>query len=355
MTAMPKIDSLCKYSDNNFNLIRLLCAWGVLFAHSYVLILNKPPLTDPFQSYFGVGMGTFFVTVFFSISGFLIFRSLDRSQNLKKYGLSRCKRIIPALLVVVLLTVFVLGPTTTEMSLSQYFSSVDTWRYLLNINILNPHTQFNLPGVFLNNHHPHSVNGSLWTLPIETWMYVLTALMYIVNLLLKRHAPQYKTILWTIGFVSIAVYACFKAESYLNTQQFEKYSILFFACTFTISSLFYHFRRHIGVSWTIAILLVLCTPIFKNSWWYPLYFSLTITYVVLVLAFLPAGFIRAFNQFGDYSYGLYIYAFPVQQVLVLLHPNINFSTMLICSTFFSLVLAALSWHLVEGPILNKRS
>ncbi|WP_417504234.1 acyltransferase family protein [Marinomonas gallaica] len=354
MTIPPKISQLCQGSDNNFNLIRIISAWGVLFAHSYVLVAQKPNLIDPLQWYFGIGMGTFFVTVFFSISGFLIYRSLDRSQSLTKYFWARSKRILPALSAVLLLTVFVLGPLTTQLNTTSYFTSKETWSYLLNINLLDIHTQFQLPGVFTHNPHPSSVNGSLWTLPVETWMYVMTAVAFCLGHLLNHYLRHSNKPIFTITLISLGCVACIKAEHYLNTQQADKYSMLLFACTFIAGSLLYKLRHVTPISWLVSFILLSAIPLASDTIIFPLYFSFTLAYVVLTLAYLPKGPIRYYNRIGDYSYGLYIYAFPVQQTLVMSLPDISFMTMLLMSTILSLLCAALSWHYIESPILYSR-
>ncbi|CUB02772.1 acyltransferase family protein [Marinomonas fungiae] len=351
MPVFPKIDHLCNGSDNNFNLIRIICAWGVLFAHSYVLISNRPNLIDPFQAYFKIGMGTFFVTVFFAISGFLICRSLDRSRDLKKYFWARSKRIFPALIVVLLLTVFALGPIIAQDDLASYFSSPITWHYLLNINLLNTHTQFELPGVFENNPHPSTVNGSLWTLPIETWMYVMTAVIFSLCRFTKRYLAPWK--LYLVLLIVFIPVICYKAEQYLTTQQDEHYSMLLFIAAFAMGSIMYSLRQHIAIHWLPALAMLCLVPWLSDNIVYPIYYSLVISYCVLAVAYLPKGFIRKYNLIGDYSYGLYIYAFPIQQLIVLQIPNITFSSMLILSTAITLCFATLSWHLIESPILNK--
>ena len=160
--------------DNNFNLLRLLCALGVLLAHSH-LVFTGQPLT---WSLLGVRIDHLFVTVFFAISGFLICKSLLQSHDLKRYFIARALRLLPALLALLLMTVFVVGPLFTQVSLSEYFASQQTWDYLLNANLLNIHTQFELTGVFAKAPYPSKVNASLWTLPIAAWLDVMTAVLF---------------------------------------------------------------------------------------------------------------------------------------------------------------------------------
>lgn len=348
-----KLSLLSSSNDNNFHLIRILCAWAVLVAHSYVLIKIKPDIVDPFQYYFNIGMGTFFVTVFFSISGFLIYRSLQRSQDLKQYAIARIVRIFPAFLIVILLTVLLLGPALTEFKLGLYFRLSDTWSYLLNLNLLSLHTQFHLPGVFQRNPYPDSINGSIWTLPIEAWMYTLTAtvfcLQYIVQYYQRISISFFNGLTFTLGSILI----CFFSDYSLKNEQINYYEIFLFTGCYLAGSALYEYRNRIHLSIVTSILLLIGIPIFKDSYIYPMYFSVSIAYTVLVAAYLPKGIIRRYNSMGDYSYGLYIYAFPVQQTLIHCLPNTSFTQMILYSTCISIVLAFFSWHWIEQPILRK--
>lgn len=83
-------------------------------------------------------------------------------------------------------------------------------------------------------------------------------------------------------------------------------------------------------------------------------YYLTIAYMLCYLAYLPAGAIRKYNAMGDYSYGVYIYAFPVQQALAATYPRISVSAMLLSSGMATLALAILSWHLIEKRALRLK-
>ena len=142
---------------NNFDVIRVLAAATVIISHSFPL-LGKP--YEPFARYLGnydTG-GGLAVAVFFVISGFLICRScLERP--IQAYLVARCLRIVPALAVLVLLGMFLVGPVFTTLPLDEYFAAAGTYEHLLNISIFFQHT--GLPGVFWGG----PVNGTIWTLP----------------------------------------------------------------------------------------------------------------------------------------------------------------------------------------------
>jgi peptidoglycan/LPS O-acetylase OafA/YrhL len=110
------------------------------------------------------------VYIFFIISGYLITKSWLRAARLAHYLRNRLLRILPGLFAVVLFSVFTLGPVASTLSTAHHFDDDGTWRYLLNM-ALRP--VYVLPGVFEVLPHPRSVNGSLWTLPVEFFCYLI--------------------------------------------------------------------------------------------------------------------------------------------------------------------------------------
>lgn len=99
-------------------------------------------------------------------------------KSAKAYFRARCLRILPPLWMVVLLSVFILGPVMTKLSAGEYFASGITWTYLRNLILVPTHP---LPGVF-EGHLTSSVNGSLWTLPLEFICYILCFVFYKLGL-----------------------------------------------------------------------------------------------------------------------------------------------------------------------------
>jgi peptidoglycan/LPS O-acetylase OafA/YrhL len=169
-------------SDNNFNLIRMIAASIVLFSHCFLLtgIPNREPFLKLGNYDTGGGWG---VSIFFVISGFLVTRSA-LSHGTFDYLLSRIIRIVPALALVTIVTVFLIGSLETTETTSEYFLSKQTWRYLLNIDVFD--LTYNLPGVFMSNPEAGIVNASLWTLPLECGFYIFLPLMVAVGAVKPR-------------------------------------------------------------------------------------------------------------------------------------------------------------------------
>ena len=153
-----------KHEANHFNFIRLFAAFLVFYGHAYVLSGREINIGLSHE------LGLF---IFFSISGYLISMSWDLDPSLKRYFIKRALRIFPALFVVVIWSVFILGPLMTTLPVKEYLNSPFIMLYLRDVFL---YISFYLPGVFEHNHVPNAVNGSLWSLPVEFFMYILVAI-----------------------------------------------------------------------------------------------------------------------------------------------------------------------------------
>jgi fucose 4-O-acetylase-like acetyltransferase len=154
---------------NNLDALRLFAAMLVLVGHSYIFM----GVTDPIFLA-AVPLGPLGVSIFFVISGYLVSESWDRDPDAVRFLARRALRIVPGLAVCIFLTAFLLGPALTTLPLSAYFKHPTVWDYLYNIGL---YISYSLPGVFEKNRIAHSVNGSLWSLPVEFLLYLVVALV----------------------------------------------------------------------------------------------------------------------------------------------------------------------------------
>ena len=332
--------------DNNFNLLRMLAALAVLLSHSFPLALG-PRAVEPFQASLGMTLGTLAVGIFFTISGYLVTASLVSRPSLADFALARARRIYPGLWVAIALTVFVLGAGFTTLGLADYLGHPRTWFYVLKNGTLLFGFVDRLPGVFADLPYPGVVNGSLWTLPIEVRLYVALATLQAALLWWRRRRPGAP-----IGTVLAAVAA--GCVAMVAWQGAESSSALRFSTMFFVGAVLQVYRERIAFSYPGLVaglaLLVACSV---DSGLFALAFVSVGAYVVLCLAHGPAGWLRRYNRLGDYSYGLYIYAFPVQQLVVFAMPGIGVAALFAASAAGTLALAVLSWHLVESPVLRR--
>lgn len=332
--------------DNNFNLMRFIAASLVVLTHAYGLTGNATG--EPLLRLAGLSLGSLAVDVFFVISGFLIAKSWVSRNDPIGFFYARFMRIYPALWVSVFFCGFILGPAFTTLPLKDYFTHIDTLKFLLeNTTLLIAGTFKTLPGVFADLPSP-DINAPLWTLPYELKMYIGLALLGSLGILKRPVLILALVLIGYAGFVFAWLHPNEVPERITDTLRFV---YLFFA-----GSTIYLYRNRLRIGWlafAACTLAALALPALLTE--LPaerrLILALFCPPLVLMAAFLPKGPIRAFNRFGDYSYGIYIFGMPVQQSLIALtggtSPTINFAL----SYSLTLLLAITSWHLLEKQAL----
>src|SRR5262249_52667866 len=198
---MIGLHTVAERRDNNFNLFRMLAATAVLISHAYALSLGSAT-AEPFVTTLDISMGGLAVMSFFAISGFFISQSFDRKRSLMDFCVARILRIYPGLLLVLLLTVFVLGPALTTSSITKYFSDPGTFTYVPR-NLSLKFLQYDLPGVFQNNPYSSAINGSLWTLFYEVACYGLVAVVGILGLTTRSFSFVVLLVIYCLGYISV--------------------------------------------------------------------------------------------------------------------------------------------------------
>ena len=179
------LSDYCKDRNNNLNIIRFLSAIFVLYYHSFPLTNSGVDHLDQLTNG-QIDFGGLTVSIFFFYGGFLICKSIIRINDGKQFFKNRLCRIMPGLALVVFVSVFVIGPVFTHNSIIEYFYDYRTYKYLLNSVFVLVHQ---LPGVFEDNVYNDTVNGSLWTLPVEVLCYILCYLLWKLKFLEKKKFP----------------------------------------------------------------------------------------------------------------------------------------------------------------------
>ncbi|GAB5413087.1 MAG: acyltransferase [Congregibacter sp.] len=326
---------------NNFTALRILFAWLVLYGHSFPITAKG--VTDPLKSVFGgsIWIGALAVAGFFAISGFLVTASFQR-RGFLDYVISRVLRIYPALIVCVLLMVFVLGPVATTLEMSGYFNDPQTFKYLRNASAFFP-MEFRLPGVFADNARP-SVNGSLWTLTLEVSCYLLLVAFGVLGLLRSQF-------LINLSVICVLLFAMsFFTEIPLVGRRANWWGP---ALYFLIGVALYANRHSIPLSLPLGIAAaLLCYASFGDKW-FAFVFPPAFVYLIFYLAYCTP-YLGVDERLGDPSYGIYIYAWPVQQLVTMWFPEEGpyFNTAV--ATAIVVLLAVLSWRLIEKPALGLK-
>jgi peptidoglycan/LPS O-acetylase OafA/YrhL len=328
---------------NNFDVLRLLAASFVLFSHSYALTAHG----EPFADISGWTFGEIGVVMFFAMSGFLIAKSWSEQPHLAPFAVKRGLRLIPALVVAVSVTVFVVGPLFTVLPLSSYFADPTTWFYLLRCSFLI--TIFGkLPGVFATNPYPDAVNGSLWTLPVEACCYAMAAALGSLGLLRRSRVLLAFAVLLVLFVTPLSSISLAPAG---GTTSGNLPLVIMLGATFVLGSLAYSLHARLHLSWTIAAALMAVWIVTWGGGWARATGILAIAFAVLVLAFRTPAWLRRLTAPGDLSYGIYVYAFPVQQSVAAIWGAIDPLLMMAIAFPVTYGLAFVSWRLVERPAL----
>ncbi len=345
-----RLEDRLQRRGNNFDVLRLVAASLVLFSHSYALTGDA----EPFAEVSGWTFGEIGVVMFFAMSGFLIAKSWSDLPKLVPFAVKRALRIFPALVVAVSVTVFVIGPLFTTLPLASYFSDPVTWLYLVRCSLLITFVG-TLPGVFEDNPYPDAVNGSLWTLPVEAYCYALAAALGMLGLLRRSGVLAAFSCLLLLFVTPLTPFAHALAPAG-GTTGGNLTLVIMLGATFVLGSLAYSLRGRLRLSWTVVVALTVLWIATWDGGWVRMTGVLAVSFAVLVLAFRTPAWLRHLTAPGDVSYGIYVYAFPVQQsVAALWGPGLDPLLMMAIAFPVTYGLAYMSWRLVERPALALKS
>jgi peptidoglycan/LPS O-acetylase OafA/YrhL len=283
-----RLSTVTSVRNNNFDALRLSAAALVLVSHSFALTGRRDPI--PTHT-----LGTLGVELFFVTSGFLVAASWLNEPRVRLFLLKRALRILPGLFVAVIVTTTVIGSIFVTGSWDRYLASGEPWTYVVRNALLVP--QYNLPGLFVT-HANHALNSSLWTLPIEARCYLLLALVGFAGLVTRRAvAPATVAI-----FIAALIFGA-GSEARLY-------------CMFIAGTAAYLFRDRITLRFDIALVLMVAWALTYTTQFSVAAGMIALPYLVAWFAYRISASLRRVAAKGDVSYGIYIYAFPIQQALV---------------------------------------
>jgi peptidoglycan/LPS O-acetylase OafA/YrhL len=322
-----------------------------------VVVDHSAPLTDPsrltvFPTSWNLSPGYIALMGFFAMSGYQISDSWRQDPTWWRFSAKRVLRLWPPLLFVVLVTALVIGPLVSTLGRAEYFSVRGAWGYIVHNAGLYT-LQHQLPGVFVTNPYPWSVNGSLWTLPMELTGYLLVLGFGIAGLF--RRAP-WMTIVLMLTLVGLD--RRFEASignpghggSFL---QVPIGSMVAFLVAFSIGMVLHTYRDKIPLSPFLAWSLVGLQIAVHSTKAGALTLPFMAGYGALVLASHWPARLEGYDSWVFGSYGLYVWAFPVQQLLIMAGVDTQWS---LTVTALPLTYACgwLSWRYIEAPTLALR-
>jgi len=326
---------------NALNALRLVLAIGVILQHSFVLSGNQFP-----AHWVGILVGNGPVDGFFAISGFLITRSWLHRPHIWPYLRARFARILPAFWVCLFVSAFLIVPLSVAAiggPWATVIRSGASWHYVTS-NFFLKIRELNIPGVWTDLPYPNVVNGSLWTLYYEFGCYLLVLVVGAATLLKRRWAVL---ALFALSW-GYNLYVHLAGVTNYDALQVARFSLTFFS-----GAMAYRYMHRLRASWlwiALSVVIVIAAAIWSPD--YRMASSLFIAYVLIALGSLVKKPSLSLNN--DISYGVYIYAFPLQQMLVAsgfagAGPLVFF---VVC-VYMTVPAALLSWFLIEKPILTR--
>lgn len=334
--------------ENNYGILRILCAAAILYGHMYILVGNTAPVL------FAEELNSIGFKLLMVLSGYLTTQSCIYGDKGYVYALKRIFRIVPGLLFYVVLAI-IMGALFTTLTLRDYFLHPTTWAYFktLFLNI-----QMALPGVFCDNPYPYSVNGSLWALPVEVFFYII---IFIVLKLFSR--CKYRKVIITLiafGFCALQImHILFFGDASFKFYGTEWTRVLILAPYFFMGALYAltDIKKKCNLQRAFILLLLMISFKSNNYALYEMMNMLCLPYIFISIGECRPPLYAGFLNNCDISYGIYLWGFFVQQLLVniiivrggaAIGPNIMF----LLAMPLSAVMGAVSWYFVEKPAQN---
>jgi peptidoglycan/LPS O-acetylase OafA/YrhL len=346
---------------NNIDLLRFLLASSVIVCHCYAVFYGWEQFVknEPFMKWSGgkISIGSAAVNFFFVISGFLIVRSFENSAHFLEYIKKRILRIYPGFIAVFIFCFLIVAPIDymKNLSISEYlnfFSSLPAKRETANMLSL----QSPIENRYFTQLPQSGLNNSLWTIHYEFLCYLLIPLLAWLGLTKQK---KWFFILLLISYLLL----CLQTYGYIfpfkqslsggiigNPYYYPRF-FTYFLC----GSCVYIFRNQIPRKvWMSVVALILFILSFKLNL-IDVIWPLTGTYLLFYVAYHHQYIFPKFSKYGDFSYGIYLYGWPLQQLVMLF-----WGKYLNVYTFFAIVFpiillfAALSWKMVEGPALKLK-
>lgn len=345
---LPAIPVSYERRENNFDFLRLVLATLVLLAHAPEIVdgdARRELLTRAFHAF---SFGELAVYGFFLLSGFLIVASWLRQPNLPRFVEKRAFRICPGFVAASLVCIFVVGPLATNAA--AYFENLHISMLLLSMFSL---TAPRLPPVFAGTHYP-AVNGAMWTISCEFRCYMIVAAFGFLGLLKKRW-------IWlAFGVVDVLLYIW----TCLHPIEVPKAYFLFgceiktFSCLlmfFFSGGAFCLYREYLSFkpAYMFIAAVIFIGGMF-NTLSAPLVTATFGAYVLFYMAFAKSSFVDRIRPREDISYGVYLYGWPVQKLLLWWFPGLSPWLLFLLSVGGSFLCGWLSWRLVEGPFLRLK-
>lgn len=338
---------------NHFDLIRLSMSLLVVWSHSFALYRGTESSEPASLLFNGVyNSGKIGVMIFFIISGFLITKSFIRTKSTWLFMQSRIKRIYPGYLVATTICAFIIVPLYSSNWSFTFFEAAKT----LGANLLLKN-YFPPSNVFAANPTPNAVNGSLWSIPYEFWCYIGVAILGMLGVLLNRWLTLIALVATLAGRVVCDILGKKPGGGIIEYVIGWPYMWFVILPSFLLGMLAYTHRDLIPRNRMLLAALTVSGIISSHLSEHlaNMLVAPALAYTTFYVAFSPVKLPEA-ARWGDFSYGTYLYAYPIQQMLYASYgDSLNLATYIMLSLLAALFAGVLSWHFIERHFVGRKS
>ncbi|HSQ00668.1 MAG TPA: acyltransferase [Candidatus Dormibacteraeota bacterium] len=337
-TVRPTFASAYRRDANNFDFLRFVLAAMVIWSHCFPL---SGRTMDWFYAASGqIDGGSLAVDCFFVLSGFLITQSWLAQPRVSAYARKRALRILPAMVAALAFGALLIGPFVVGIPVGEYLSSRAPWLHFLGVAM---HRYLAVPPLFADNPLPFLLNAPLWSLRYELLCYALVPVLVAGGGRLRMLASL-------VLFAACWLYCLAHPGGETVAAMFAR----LLGC-FVAGAILYMARERVPYSGNLAVVAtaVLALTFFTTG--FRAVFPVAGSYLLLFVAFSSRLPLHHFARHGDVSYGLYVFAYPIQQAVVwLLGPEMSVAFFFAIAFAAALLVAGLSWRFVEAPALARK-
>lgn len=336
------LSNVLRKENNNLDIFRVVAAIMVIYGHAYALLPIEGQRDIVGKLLVFDYSGSLAVKIFFFLSGLVVTNSLLEKKNVRQFLVSRFFRIWPALAVVLAVWAFILGPIVSNSSLREYFSNSAVYEYFLRGLLMD--IRYDLPGVFQGNTFK-SVNGSLWSIPFEVYAYIVLIAMFLFGVFRSRHLS---VVLFLVILIDPVI-----GNKLLFTWLPQNPEVTLLAPCFAMGALSALFKEKVEIHLSGLVGVWVLYYLFQLSSYNFYFFYLAVFYSVVFLS--SRKFLVRFKPAIDVSYGLYLWGWPVQQVMIKYFSEYGIVFNQISSVVISALLGYVSWHLIESRFIRVGS
>lgn len=331
--------------DNFFTPLRLLFASLVVLGHAYVIGLRDATMEPSVLYHYSFSYLA--VNLFFIASGFLVTKSMVYRGDTPSFISARTLRIFPALFVHVLFVMLIIGPLATKSPLIEFFSHPD-W-YLQPVKVLTfLDTDMVMPRIFETNGEQLG-SAPLWTLRFEILAYLGTLIVFLLGLLRKKWMVLLQFVLPSIGWIIGSHLGLFE------NMPASIENIFRFGIAYGLGATIYAYRDRVSFSWLAFGALAIASYLLRETPVIEVIVNSLLAWFVFRVAYMRLPKFNWMQRIPDLSYGIYIYHWCILQLLFYWMPNLTVFELFALSFPPTVILAALSWYIVEKPALRSKT